>query len=258
MSDEKVPPMTPPIVYVPGFVVDPGAAFFELCRSLDWERREDVPRSEYYANDHAEPYAYGRGKGRRVYHPKPWHPLMLEIRSRLEQLTTATLDVCFANLYLDSSDQLGWHADDSPEMDDTRPIVTVSLGAQREIMFRKISDRGRSVSYKLGNGSCCIMQPGMQNEWEHRIPKATFECGPRISLTYRGFIDPRSIAYTDDVAGYDGLSFKDARAMASKSGLNALASCIDGYQFTVPIEPDTVYFEVKDGSVCRAYRWKDA
>jgi hypothetical protein len=42
-------------------------------------------------------------------------------------------------------------------------------------------------SIKLGNGSACIMDPGMQDNWQHRIPKASFQCGERISLTFRGY-----------------------------------------------------------------------
>lgn len=30
------------------------------------------------------------------------------------------------NIYLVQTDQLGWHADDSPEMDDARPIGIVT------------------------------------------------------------------------------------------------------------------------------------
>ena len=29
---------------------------------------------------------------------------------------------------------------------------------------------------------------GMQDTWQHRIPKASFQCGERISLTFRGYV----------------------------------------------------------------------
>ncbi len=41
---------------------------------------------------------------------------------------------------------------------------------------------------KLGHGSLCLMQPGMQDTHQHRIPKAGFQCGERISLTFRGYV----------------------------------------------------------------------
>jgi alkylated DNA repair dioxygenase AlkB len=124
---------------------------------------------------------------------------MLDIRKNLEAETGAILDVCFLNMYLDQRDQLGWHADDSPEMDDGRPIVTVSLGVEREIWFRPKTtdtiDRRSSTDLErltLGHGSVAIMAPGMQDTWMHRIPKASFQCGVRISLTFRGYVKPES------------------------------------------------------------------
>ena len=128
--------MSAPVKYVPGFVSDPARAFAELL-TLDWERRPDAPRCEYYCNDLNLPYMYGRGKGRRLYEPRPYNPTILAIRAALEAMTGSKFEVCFLNRYLNQSDHLGWHADDSPEMDDARPIGVVSLGVEREIWFRK-------------------------------------------------------------------------------------------------------------------------
>ena len=60
---------------------------------------------------------------------------MLEIRGRLRQRVGADLGVCFNNLYLNQRDLLGWHGDDSPDMDDAKPIVSVSLGVERDIQI---------------------------------------------------------------------------------------------------------------------------
>jgi alkylated DNA repair dioxygenase AlkB len=145
--------------------------------------------------------------------PRPYHPLVLAIRKDLEQVCGCVLDVCFLNRYLNQSDHLGWHADDSPEMDDARPVVTVSLGAEREIWFRAKAPariRGQTndavvfdqvqdadglklvpsiEKLLLQHGSTAIMAPGMQDTHEHRIPKASFQCGERISLTFRGYVN---------------------------------------------------------------------
>ena len=109
----------------------------------------------------------------------------------IEFLKGVRLEVCFANRYLNQRDQLGWHADDSPEMDDERPIAVVSLGVEREIWFRQQHHSlGPTVEkLKLEHGSLCLMLPGMQLSWEHRIPKASFQCGTRISLVYRGYVE---------------------------------------------------------------------
>lgn len=187
--------MFAPVSYYADFVVDPDVALARLRDDLDWERRGDAPRCEYYCNDVPQPYVYGVGRGRRLYEPRPYHPTILAIRQKLEHLTGATFEVCFLNRYLNQSDHLGWHADDSPEMDDTRPIASVSLGVAREIWFRPINsgavgDDPRIEKLLLGHGSLCLMAPGMQDAWQHRIPKASFMCGERISLTFRGYLSP--------------------------------------------------------------------
>ena len=72
-------------------------------------------------------------------------------------------------------------------MDDGRPIAIVTLGAEREIWFCPNEDRADISKVLLEHGSLCVMAPGMQDTHLHRIPKAGFECGPRISITFRGY-----------------------------------------------------------------------
>lgn len=180
--------MTVPIAYTRGFVADPDAAFKALWAELDWERRGSTPRREYYCNDIPVPYTYGSGAGVREYAPKRWHPVVTAIRTDVERLAGAKMEVCFLNGYENSRDHLGWHADDSPEMDDGRAIVIVTLGAEREIWFCPKDDTSDVTKLLLHSGSACVMAPGMQDTHMHRIPKAGYDCGPRISLTFRGFV----------------------------------------------------------------------
>lgn len=199
--------MAAPITYIPKFVADADEFFTRLREDLAWIRHADAPRSEYYCNDHPEPYTYGRGAGVRTYNPQPWHPLICEIRIWLQDMLHVQYDVCFLNRYHNQRDQLGWHADDSPEMDPSVPIAIVSLGAERDIMFgrpvseayldtetgdyRRTRPEMRDIERrKLEHGSLCLMAAGMQQEWQHRIPKADRVVGERISLTFRGYKKP--------------------------------------------------------------------
>ena len=185
--------MNAPIKYIPNFVTDPDQALIRLQTDLDWERRGDTPRSEYYCNDHPNPYQYGKGIGRREYIPRPYTDTIMRIRNQLEAFTGTVFEVCFLNRYHDQKDQLGWHADNSHEMDDTRPIATISLGVEREIWFRAQDKTVEGIEkVKLGHGSVCLMAAGMQDTHFHRIPKAGFLCGERISLTFRGYLDEKS------------------------------------------------------------------
>jgi alkylated DNA repair dioxygenase AlkB len=218
-------PVPAPITYVPNFVQSHEEYFNRLWNELAWI---DVagPRLEYYINDFPVPYTYGKGNGQRSYDPQPMHEVIAAMRADLEKLTGSKFEVCFLNGYRDGSDQLGWHEDDSPEMDDERPIAIISLGAKREIYFRTtpgrrcpdclgkvgmqhgpdcnreaemeiIDDHCQTYLFQetvekvwLESGSLCLMQPGMQDTHQHRIPKAsTHNCGPRISLTFRGYVE---------------------------------------------------------------------
>lgn len=178
-----------PIVYEKGFIENPNELADILWAELDWERREKIPRYEYYCNEVGTPYSYGVVAYARTYEPKQFHPVILQIKEKLETFTGTKFEVCFLNGYADQSDHLGWHSDNSPEMDDSRPIAIISLGVEREIWFREIGIGEVAEKVKLENGSLCLMKPGMQDTHQHRIPKASFMCGKRISLTFRGYVN---------------------------------------------------------------------
>lgn len=175
------------ITYTPGFIKEPGKVFDALWGGLKWERRGDTPRREYYCNDVGVPYTYGSGAGVRTYEPAIWTPGIEAIRSACEAELNTKFEVCFINGYENARDHLGWHSDNSPEMDDDRPICIVTLGAEREIWFCPMGNKADVTKVKLESGSLCVMASGMQDTHMHRIPKAGFDCGPRISLTFRGY-----------------------------------------------------------------------
>lgn len=175
-------------IYIPNFVKDSDEVFKRLYNDLDWKRYGSKPRREYYCNDNDVPYRYGNPAYADTYYRCPYTADILNIREVLEKELNVVLDVCFLNLYEDYSEHIGWHADDSPEMDPNRPIVTVSLGAERFIYFKDNATKEIDKVF-LENGSACIMPAGMQSTHMHKIPKNDRPCGPRISLTYRGYIN---------------------------------------------------------------------
>ena len=124
--------MAAPVIYTFPFLDAANELFGALRDGLDWERRADAPRYEYHCNDRGLPYTYGRGRRRRTYEARPYTPEILRIRKAVEDATGFCYEVCFLNRYAGQHDHLGWHADDSPEMDDARPIVSVSLGADQD------------------------------------------------------------------------------------------------------------------------------
>lgn len=157
--------------------------FEDLKNEIPWEQR-DAPRKECFMSRYTDPYTYGKGAGIRTYTPHPFTNIVNAVLGMTDHYDTGGLDLCFANYYDGPRDHLGWHADDSPEIDHTYPIAVVSFGSEREIWFRK---NGSSEVEKLSldHGSLLIMNPGMQMTHQHRIPKHGALCGPRLSLTFR-------------------------------------------------------------------------
>ncbi len=92
--------MNAPIIYRPNFITK-ASWFQERLQKLNWVRRGETPRMEYYVNDANEPYEYGRGEFRRQYLPQLWSDELRTIQGILEFVTKTKFEVCFLNRYLD-------------------------------------------------------------------------------------------------------------------------------------------------------------
>ena len=160
---------------------------------LDWISTKDSPRKEYYCSleEDPKPYTYGRGRGIRTYYPNPFIPESL--KKSWNTLTLGNdLPMCFMNYYTNGLDFLGWHSDNSELLDDSKPIIIYTLGAEREIWFSPVDNKADVEKLLLTHNSICVMPAGYQLTHEHRIPKSDkgILCGPRVSLTFRGTYGP--------------------------------------------------------------------
>jgi alkylated DNA repair dioxygenase AlkB len=190
-------------MYIPGFISEAKSllVFDRLWNGLNWEKRSDAPRREYWTNVGNRDYSYGRGAGLRTYTAQPTVYDIETIRDRLNLEYGVFFEGCFLNGYEGAKDWLGWHEDDDPGIDHTKPIAIVTLygghGSEkpRSIQFReKLGEvdgkmtYGETVDLPLEQGSLCLMPAGFQSTHQHRIPKAGFESRSRISLTFRSLI----------------------------------------------------------------------
>jgi alkylated DNA repair dioxygenase AlkB len=177
--------------------------FVTLWNELNWERRPDAPRREYWTNVYDRSYTYGRGAGTRTYDAQPITREILTVSESLNQdpRVSTFFEGCFLNGYEDARDWLGWHEDDDPGIDHSKPIAVVTLyggpgvDKPRSIQFReKLGEvdgkptYGEIIDQPLEHGSLCLMPAGFQSTYQHRIPKAGFESKARISLTFRSLL----------------------------------------------------------------------
>jgi alkylated DNA repair dioxygenase AlkB len=165
--------------------------FNDLKNNLDWLKMTDV-RYEYFMSKFDLEYTYGAGRGVRTYKSKPFNNIVNNIMNVLNNDFKCSFDICFLNRYDNEKMWLGWHADDSPEIDPNHPIAVVSLGAEREIWIKEMGYKGDipvENRYMLNNGSLFMMPTGFQKTHYHKIPKWSKPCDTRISLTYRKYVN---------------------------------------------------------------------
>ena len=78
-----------------------------------------------------------------------------------------------ANLYRDGNDSMGFHADDEPELGNNPVIASLSLGAERPLVFQN-KDKTETKTFDQPHGSLMLMQ-GCNSErmetWHKKIKK---------------------------------------------------------------------------------------
>lgn len=169
--------------YTKNFADSPDDLFDKMMR-LDWLTVKDA-RREYFMSNRARAYAYGNKDFE--YQSRRFTEAVAELMKSLGD----DYNVCFLNRYDEARNALGWHADDSPEMDSSHPIAVVSLGAAREIWWKENDFKGVipvENRQLLAPGSLFVMPAGFQQKYMHRIPKSDRACGARISLTFRRYV----------------------------------------------------------------------
>lgn len=164
------------------------AAFTALMGSLNWQVDQlymfgkliTTKRKVAWVGDEGCAYTYSGVKKE----PQTWTPELLQIKSKLEAIAQSKFNSCLLNLYHDGSEGMGWHSDDEPELVQTAPIASLSLGAERKFSFKHKTDK-TNASLILENGSVLIMHAPTQTFWNHSLVKTTRPVGPRINLTFR-------------------------------------------------------------------------
>jgi alkylated DNA repair dioxygenase AlkB len=118
--------------------------------------------------------------------PLPWTPLLRDLRHRVERASGARFNSVLLNYYRNERDSMGLHADDEPELGARPVIASLSLGAERRLVFRHRRRRElANLNLPLPDGSLLIMAGGTQQHWQHGLRKQTRPCGARVNLTFR-------------------------------------------------------------------------
>ncbi|MEB3191117.1 MAG: alpha-ketoglutarate-dependent dioxygenase AlkB [Snowella sp.] len=89
---------------------------------------------------------------------QPWTLTLLEIKAKIEEISSFNFNAVLLNLYRDGNDSIGWHSDDERELADGSVIASLSLGETRRFMFRNRNDHAQKIERQLNHGDLLIMR----------------------------------------------------------------------------------------------------
>ena len=160
-----------------------------LGQSLAWEqplvtvygKQHRTPRLTCWVADPGCSYCYS-GLQQAIH---PWTVELEHLRQLLLDQLGVRFNSLLLNRYRDGADRMGWHADDEPELDEQAPIVSLSLGAARDLRFRPRRGGEAPFAINLADGDLLVMDPPSQRHWQHALPPRARVRHERINLTFR-------------------------------------------------------------------------
>jgi alkylated DNA repair dioxygenase AlkB len=175
----------------------PDAVLRDLIAQTDWRQDPIQLFGRSYAQPrlvawHGDPDAAYRYSGLRM-EPLPWTDLLLRLRAQASARAGAAFNSVLLNYYRDGRDSMGLHSDDERELGPEPVIASLSLGAERRLLFRHRTRRDvASARIALPCSSLLIMRGPTQRHWKHGIEKSMAACGPRVNLTFRLIVDTKA------------------------------------------------------------------
>ena len=166
--------------------------WFKSClHDINWEtgfikifgKTHQIPRLQAWYADNEIEYTYSGKKLQR----HNWNNLLLEIKEKIENITSFKFNSVLANLYRDGNDSMGLHSDDEKELGNKPVIASLSLGETREIHF-KHKNKKLNLIIPQASGQLIVMHGKTQEYWKHEIKKTKKIKKPRINLTFRNII----------------------------------------------------------------------
>jgi alkylated DNA repair dioxygenase AlkB len=110
-----------------------------------------------------------------------WCPPLTDLKITVERGIGMRFQSALCNLYPDGGAYIGWHRDaGQPEM-----IVSLSLGAVRELRFASAGSTRTTFSMELGQGSLLLIPGSVNDHFKHMVPKNRSITQLRINVTFR-------------------------------------------------------------------------
>ena len=152
-----------------------------------------VPRKQAAYGDHGLSYTFSGA----TVAANPWNeaPFLKDICDIVSSITGHTFNFVLVNRYKDGADHMGEHRDDEADLVPRSAIASVSLGQERDFVFRHKDARGGKAKRKmdpvklgLAHGSLLMMNHPTNVYWFHSLPVRKKAVFPRINLTFRQMV----------------------------------------------------------------------
>ena len=116
----------------------------------------------------------------------PWPDSLAAVRERIEAATGTRFQVARCVYYRNGSEGMAFHSDPSA-YGSTNSIASLSLGAEREFVLRRVDDPTDQLSLMLPPGSLLHMGMHCQERYEHGVPSCEECMAPRLNITFRRY-----------------------------------------------------------------------
>ena len=170
--------LQPDLLLIDEFVPNHPELFEVLKTSVNWDKSMVVR----YTASFGEPYNYSQMS----YPAVSMHPLLIPLVEMLHEQLQIYFNNCLLNYYQSGDSTMGFHSDDTSQLQAGTGVAIISLGASRNITYRHKKNHDIRHSFMLTSGSLLYMNSAVQEEWMHGIRKQS-HTSSRISLTWRAF-----------------------------------------------------------------------
>lgn len=140
-----------------------------------------------------------------TFDPLAWPAALVPVREQLQRDCGVAFNSVLVNRYRDGRDAMGWHRDDEPELGPAPVIASVSLGATRRFVLRRVARGAASAgalkhAIDLTPGSLLVMAGPTQRHWQHALPRTAKDVVERINLTFR-LVRPNAKSWNPNSSG---------------------------------------------------------
>jgi alkylated DNA repair dioxygenase AlkB len=183
------------IEYIPNFLPKEivSESFSDILKEVDFLSDEEsaivmmgkkinIPRKQCGYGDEGTSYKFSGVK----VEGKTWSdvPILNTIKEYIHEKLKIPVNFVLVNFYQNGDNYIGYHCDDEKDLDGKYPIVSLSLGEERDFLLKnKIT--GKTHKQVLHDNSCLLMIPPCQQLYKHSLPKRKKVIKPRINLTFR-------------------------------------------------------------------------